>query len=311
MISINLLKRVIIILPVVLGALTLIFLSIHLIPGDPVDLLVMPGSPKAEFDLMRHNLGLDKPIYVQYFIFFRNLLTGDFGKSIYSRRPVLEEISKCYWATFQLTICAMVVAIIIGLTTGIVAASKKGTIWDHSLRLVAFFGISVPPFWLALILILVVSVNLQLLPVSGVGSFKHFILPSITLGVYTAAMISRFTYGSLLEVMNQDYIRTAKMKGCSEIRVLFLHALKNALVPTVTVVGLQFGYMLAGTVWIETVFAWPGIGRLLVKAILQRDYTLIQGICTVIVITFIMVNLIADAFYAYLDPRLRAQGKAK
>jgi peptide/nickel transport system permease protein len=215
-----------IILPAILGALTLIFLSIHLIPWDPVDLLVMPGSPEAEFDLMRHNLGLDKPIYVQYFIFFRNLLTGDFGKSIYSRRPVLEEISKCYLATFQLTICAMTVAIIVGLTTGIVAASKKGTIWDHSLRLVAFFGISVPPFWLALILTLVVSVNLRLLPVSGVGSFRHLILPSITLGAYTAAMTSRFTYGSLLEVMNQDYIRTAKMKGCGEIRVLFLHAQK-------------------------------------------------------------------------------------
>lgn len=247
---------------------------------------------------------LDEPLHTQYFVYMGNLLQGDMGRSAFTRRPVAVELYERFPNTLILTVAALGIATVLGMSAGIISATKRYSLFDNFVMLLALAGIAIPVFWLGLMLQLLFSVNLGWLPSSGMDTWRHLILPALTLGLATTALIARITRSSMLDVLGQDYINTARAKGLVERIVVYKHALKNALIPVVTVMGLQFGILLGGAVLTESVFSWPGVGRLLVDSILARDYPVVQGAVLVLALFFVLINLVVDIIYALLDPRI-------
>jgi len=292
-------------LVVILGAATCSFLLLHAIPGDPAEALAGPQATQEDIQHLRVSLGLNRPVIVQYGIYIRNLIRGDLGRSYRTNRPVSEEIASRWPATFSLSLTSLFVAVSVGIPLGVVAAVRRRTWLDTSSMVGSLVGVSMPSFWLALILIIIFSVKLKLLPFVGRDSPASYILPSLTLGLGVAANIARLTRASMLDVLGQDYIRTSQAKGLTALRVLYVHALRNASIPIVTIVGLQMGTLLGGQVVTETVFSWPGVGRLIVDALLTRDLLLVQGGVLVLALTFAVINLLTDLAYGVLDPRIR------
>jgi ABC-type dipeptide/oligopeptide/nickel transport system permease component len=280
---------------------------VHLIPGDPAALIAGPDATQADVENVRQSLGLDRPLPVQYVTFVGKALTGDFGKSFRTNRPVLEEIVPRYLNTMALGAIALAIAVLIGMASGILSAVRRHTIFDNAALLLSLAGVSMPTFFLGLLLMLVFSVWLGWLPLSGKDSWANYILPAITLSTASIAIISRVMHASLIEVLGEDYVRTARAKGQREPIVIWRHAVRNALVPVVTVAGLQLGYLLGGAVVTETVFAWPGLGRLLVQSILARDFPVVQASVLLLATTFVAINLITDLIYGWLDPRISAR----
>ena len=300
-----LLKRVLLALPVLLGVSIVVFTMIRLIPGDPAQLMAGQAATQEIITEIRRDLGLDRPIVVQYAYFLRNAARGDLGYSLFNRAPVIEELALRFPRTVRLGVASMLIAGAIGIPAGIISATRHLSWIDSLVMVVALAGVSMPVFWLGLNLILIFAVRLQWLPAIGHETWRHLILPAITLGTASAAIIARMTRSAMLEVLRQDYVRTARAKGAAEPLVIRKHALRNALIPVVTVVGLQLGTLLSGAVLTETVFAWPGVGRLLVDAVLARDYPVIQGAVLLIATTFVLLNVLVDMLYAVLDPRIR------
>jgi len=294
-------------LPVLLGISLIIFTIVRVIPGDPGYIMAGPHATKDQVEQIRAQLGLDKHPVTQYIIFLQNLFRGDLGTSSRTGLPVTREIMARFPNTLLLALASILIATVFGVLAGIIAGVKQNSRFDYLSMLVALFGLSMPVFWLGLMLMLLFSIKLGWLPAVGADSLKHLVLPAITLGANSTAIIARMTRSSMLEVIRLDYIRTARAKGLPEKLVLSRHALKNALIPVVTVIGLQTGTLLGGAVLTEIVFAWPGIGRLLVEAILSRDYPVVQGVVLVVATMFIFVNLVVDILYSYLDPRIRYQ----
>lgn len=291
---------------VLLGVSVVSFLILELVPGDPVQVMLgQSGASAAQMTQLRHQLGLDQPIYLQYWRFLSHAVRGDLGTSIVQQQPVVQLIIEQLPATIELTVAGMGVAIVLGITTGVVAAIRPNSLVDSAIMIVATIGIAVPSFWLALLLILAFAVAVHWLPAAGGEGLSHLILPAIALGFGTAAVIARLTRSSMLDVLGQDYIVTARAKGLPQRIVVYRHALKNALIPVITVVGLQFGTLLSGAVIIETVFARPGIGRLAVDAILNKDYPLVQGTILVAAAAYVLANLAVDLLYGVVDPRMR------
>ncbi|MFO7646050.1 MAG: ABC transporter permease [Desulfosarcina sp.] len=297
-------RRLLLTVPVVVGVSILIFLIIRLIPGDPAIAIAGVHASNEYIEQIRKDLYLDRSLAVQYAIFVRNLARGDLGNSTMTRRPVVVELRERFPRTVELTLLAMLIASVVGISAGIISATRRYSIFDNISMLVALFGVAAPVFWLALMLQLLFAVHLGWLPATGRGTFRHLILPAITLGLASAGLIARITRSSMLEVLRQDFITTARAKGLTEKVVVYKHALKNALIPVVAIMGLQFGILLGGAVLTETVFAWPGVGRLLVDSILARDYPVVQGAVLVLAVTFVLINLIVDLIYAFLDPRI-------
>jgi glutathione transport system permease protein len=283
----------------------LVFGFVHLLPGDPARLVAGQDATQQDIAVVRAALGLDRPLWEQYVTYVWNILHGDFGISLKTRRPVSEEIGERFFPTFWLTIISMVWATLFGLIIGVSSAVKRGRWQDHGGMLVAVSGISLPSFWLGLLLIDWFSVRLGWFPTSGYGTLAHFVLPSITLGVGVAAVMARFTRSSFIEIAREDYIRTARAKGAFERLVVWKHVLRNALIPIITMVGLQFGFLLGGSIVVETVFAWPGLGRLLVDSVSFRDYPVIQAEILLFSLEFILINLIVDVLYALVNPEIR------
>jgi peptide/nickel transport system permease protein len=298
-------RRLLLAIPVLLGVATLVFSLIHLIPGDPVQaMLGDAASPESVAD-MRGKLGLDRPLYVQYVAFLKAAARGDLGTSLRTNEPVTAAIAARLPATFELALAAMLVAIAIAIPMGIVAAVWAGTGVDHAATTVALLGISVPNFWLGPLLAIVFSVGLGWFPVSGRGTLAHLVLPAITLGAPLAAVLARMTRASLIDELRELYVTAARARGVSAARVVLRHAFRNSLIPIVTVLGLQVGAVLTGAVITETIFAWPGVGRLLIQSIGFRDYPLVQGCILLIAVTYVSVNLLTDMAYGFLDPRIR------
>jgi peptide/nickel transport system permease protein len=281
-----------------------VFIILHL-TGDPTVLLLPPDASAEEIAKFRRAMGFDDPLYLQYWRFLRGAVRGDFGNSLRHEEPALALVWQRMPATIELTTVALGVALVLAIPAGIVSAVFRNTSVDYVSTVVALVGQAMPTFWLGIMLILVFSVGLHLLPSSGRGGFTHLILPALTLGLFTTARIMRLTRSGMLEVLGQDYVRTARAKGVGERRVVWKHALKNAGIPVVTIVGLELGTLLGGAVITETIFAWPGVGRLSVQAIYNRDYPVVQAAVFVLASIFVLVNLIVDVLYTYLDPRIR------
>ena len=299
-------RRVLSTLLVLLGVSILTFLILHLVPGDPVQIaLGQTGASAADLARLRHQLGLDQPIYVQYWRFLEHALQGDLGRSIVQRQPVTQLIARQLPATLQLTLAGMGVAIVLGVGAGVLAAIRPQTILDTAIMVVATLGVAIPNFWLALLLIFAFAVQVHWFPAAGGLGWRTLVLPAVTLGFGSSAVIARLTRASMLEVLAQDYMVTARAKGLRERGVVLRHGLRNALIPVITVIGLQFGALLSGVVIIETVFARQGIGRLAVDAILNKDYPLVQGTILVSATAYVLVNLLVDLLYGFVDPRIR------
>jgi ABC-type dipeptide/oligopeptide/nickel transport system permease component len=294
-------------IPVLFGVSLAVFLMVHLIPGDPAALIAGADATAADVENVRQSLGLDRPLVAQYVGFVGKALTGDFGKSFRTGRPVLEEVMPRYVNTVALGALALAIAVLIGMASGIVSAVRRHTLFDNAALLLSLAGVSMPTFFLGLLLMLVFSVWLGWLPLSGKDSWLHYILPAITLSTASIAIISRVMHASLIEVLNEDYVRTARAKGQRESLVIWRHAVRNALIPVVTVAGLQLGYLLGGAVVTETVFAWPGLGRLLVQSILARDFPVVQASVLLLATSFVAINLVTDLIYGLLDPRISAR----
>jgi len=302
------LNRILLTIPVLIGVSVLVFLMLHLVPGDPVmAMFAETGASGRQIEEVRERLGLNDPLIVQYFRFIGNALRGDLGRSLWGDRDVVDMILEAYPATIRLTLAGMGVAIVLGLALGIVAALNHNSWIDNVTMVVALSGVSMPSFWLGLLLILVFSVQLRWFPIVGQGTWKSLVLPAVALGFGASALIARMTRSEMLEVLSQDYVRTARAKGLAGRLVVLRHALKNALIPVVTIVGLQFGSLLGGTVVIETVFARQGLGRIAVTALQARDFPVAQGIVLFIALTYVFVNLAVDLLYAVFDPRIRYQ----
>jgi ABC-type dipeptide/oligopeptide/nickel transport system permease component len=298
-------RRLLLAIPVLLGVATLVFSLIHLIPGDPVQAMLGDAASPESVSEMRSKLGLDRPLYVQYAAFLKNAAQGDLGTSLRTNEPVTAAIAARLPATFELALAAMLVAIAIAIPAGIIAAVWSGTSVDHAATTLALLGISMPNFWLGPLLAIVFSVSLGWLPVSGRGTLAHLVLPAITLGAPLAAVLARMTRASLIDELRELYVTAARARGVSATRVVLRHAFRNSLIPIVTVLGLQVGAVLTGAVITETIFAWPGVGRLLIQSIGFRDYPLVQGCILLIAVTYVSVNLVTDMAYGYLDPRIR------
>jgi ABC-type dipeptide/oligopeptide/nickel transport system permease component len=298
-------RRILIGIPILFFVVTAVFFAFRLIPGDAARIIAGDEAPQERVEQIRRDLGLDRPAIVQYGAYLSNLARGDLGVSFSSRRPVAVEIGSRFWNTFSLALAAIVLATIVGISMGVISALFRGTIADHVVTLVALLGISIPVFWLGLLMMQLFSVELGWLPAAGYGTWRHFVMPTITLSVFSIAFITRMTRSSLLETIQQDYVRTARAKGVRERLVLLMHSLRNALLPVTIVVGLRFGYMVGGAVITEEVFAWPGLGRLLILSVAQRDIPLVQGLLLVFATSFVIVNLLVDILYAFLDPRIR------
>ena len=306
-------RRLITLLPTVFIALTIIFFLVDIVPGDAAEVLLGPGANMQEVEALRKMLGLDLPVQERYLRFLARLFMGDLGKSLTTPLPVSKLILDALPATLTLAFSSMIFALMIGLPTGIISALKRNTTFDLLASFGALMGISVPGFWLGLILILIFSVQMRILPAFGfvnplldpLSGIRHLILPSLTLGLILAGYISRITRASLIEVMLQDYILTARAKGLSEKVIIYKHALKNALIPVITVIGFQFGALLGGAIIIETIFGIAGMGKLLYTGVINRDYPVIEGVAITMVTTYIFINLVVDMVYMYLDPRIR------
>ena len=298
------LRRLGLAVPTLLGVTLIIFVMVRLIPGDPARVIAGLTASEEEVARLRVELGINRPIHVQYGIFLNRLIRGDLGLSAATRAPVIEEIRSRMNATVALAISSITLATVVGMTAGIVSATRQYSALDYAVMSVALFGVSIPVFWLGLMLMLLFSVYLHWLPAGGFGGPAHFVLPTVALSAFSVAIIARMTRSSLLETFNQDYVRTAHAKGVQRRAVVLRHALKNALIPILTVIGLQFGALLGGAILTETTFAWPGMGRLLVSAIGARDYPVIQGIVFTFALLFAAVNLVVDLLYAYVDPRI-------
>jgi peptide/nickel transport system permease protein len=299
-----LVRRIGVALPTLIGVTLVIFFMVRLIPGDPARVILGLQASDEEVTRIRRELGLDRPVHIQYGLFVGRLLRGDLGMSAVTRAPVIEEVSMRMRPTALLALSSTVVATVLGLGAGIVSATRQYSLIDYLVMTVALCGVSIPVFWLGIMLMLVFSVYLHWLPAGGYGGPAHFVLPTIALAAFSIAIIARMTRSSLLETFNQDYVRTAHAKGARHRTVILRHALKNALIPVITVIGLQFGALLGGAILTETTFAWPGMGRLLVNAITSRDYPVIQGIVLTFAMIFTLVNLAVDILYAYVDPRI-------
>jgi ABC-type dipeptide/oligopeptide/nickel transport system permease component len=300
-----LVRRLLLTIPVFLGVATLVFALIHLVPGDPAQSMLGEGASEAEVTQLRQRLGLDRPLVEQYRSFLTGLVRGDLGTSFRYGTPVTSEIRDRLLRTMQLAVAAMGVAILIAIPLGIAAAVFRGTFIDHAAMTLALVGISMPNFWLGPLLAILFAVYLGWLPVAGTGTIWHIVLPAATLGAALAAILARMTRASLLEELRELYVIAARARGLSRFRAVVRHAFRNSLIPVVTIIGLQFGAVLTGTIITETIFAWPGVGRLLIQSISFRDYPLVQGCILFISLTYVMMNLITDLTYGFLDPRIR------
>lgn len=298
------LKRLVLLLPTLLGVLTLVFFLIHLIPGDPVEVMLGETASVADKEELRRSLGLDRPLLTQYSGFLTSLARGDLGASLHEPGSVSDLILARIPATGELTICAMAIAVLVAFPLALLAAVHKGSWIDRAALLFSLLGLSMPNFWIGPILMIVFSIQLGWLPVSGRGGLEHLFLPSLTLGMALAAILTRILRASLLQIVQQDFVQAARAKGLSEQRLWLKHILRNALLSVVTIMGLQFGALLAGSIITETVFAWPGIGRLMVQAIQTRDYPLVQGCVLVIATSYVLVNFLTDMIYPLIDPRI-------
>ncbi|EEK42922.1 Oligopeptide ABC transporter [Bacillus thuringiensis serovar tochigiensis BGSC 4Y1] len=297
-------RRILQLIPVLFGVVFVVFLIMQMVPGDPALLIAGEGASKETVEQIRHQLGLDKPFIMQYFSYIGNILQGDFGVSIRSNRPVLDEVLIRLPITIELALCSIVITVVIGMIAGIISATKQYSWTDVSIMIIALLGVSLPSFWFGLMLIFYFSVQIQIFPVSGWGTWMHMVLPALTLGASGAAIVARMTRSSMLDVIRQDYIRTARAKGVKERVVIYKHALRNALIPVITVVGLQFGALLGGTVLVESVFAINGLGRLIVDAIRMRDLPMLQGGVLIASVIFVLVNLIVDILYRHFNKRI-------
>jgi peptide/nickel transport system permease protein len=308
-------RRLLLLVPVLVGVSVVVFLVLHLSPGDPAE--IMLGSQATQEDLarLRRELGLTEPLHVQYVHWVAHVARGDLGRSIWMKRPVLDEVLNRYKATLVLTASGLLLSTVGGIILGVASAVRPHSFLDRMSAVTSLFGASMPVFWLGIVLMVVFSLWLGWLPASGMWApygegglrdlLAHLVLPAVTLAAASLTIIARLTRSTMLEILSQDYIRTARAKGLVEQRVVFRHGLKNALVPIVTVVGVQAGYLLGGAVLTETVFAWPGVGLLMVQGILARDFPLVQGCVLVIALTFVLINLAVDLLYAWLDPRIQ------
>ncbi len=303
-------KRVLMLIPVLIGVSLIVFTLMQLSPGDPAMIILGAQAAPEDIAILREEMGLNDPLVVQFFRFLLGMFRLDFGTSYKDGMPVLSKLLEALPYTAQLTFSAVLLALIVGIPAGIISATKQYSIFDRVATVAALIGFSTPNFWLSIMLILVFSVNLQWLPVSGTGSILHLVLPSIALGLQSAAVFTRMTRSSMLEVLNMDYIRTARAKGLSERVVILKHALKNALIPVITVVGLQIGLLFGGAILTETVFAWPGVGRLMIDSIRAKDTPVVQGGVIFTASIFVFINLLVDILYAYVDPRVKAQYKS-
>ncbi len=302
------LKRIAMLIPVMLGVTFIVFTLMYFTPGDPARIILGESAPQESVQQLREEMGLNDPFIVQFGSYIKNIVVKqDLGRSYVSKRNVAEEIMSRFPATLKLASAGVLVAVIIGIPIGIISAVKQYSALDSICMIFALVGVSMPVFWLGLMMILLFSVKLGLLPSSGFDSFSHLIMPAIALGTGSAAIITRMTRSSMLEVIRQDYIRTARAKGQEERVIVIRHALKNALIPIITVIGLQFGGLLGGAVLTESIFSIPGVGRLMVESIKSRDYPIVQGGVLFIAITFSIVNLLVDILYAYVDPRIKSQ----
>ena len=299
------LKRLLGLLPTLAIVAVLVFFFVHLLPGDPARLAAGSEADAATVELVRRDLGLDRPLYEQFGRFVAGAVRGDFGHSMRSKRPVMDEIAERFPYTLKLTLAAMAWSVTIGLVIGVVAAVKRNRWQDRLGMTLAVSGISFPSFALGLLLIMVFAVELGWLPTVGADSWQHYVLPSLTLGAGVAAVMARFTRSSFVDVLHEDYIRTARAKGVSEASVVLKHGLRNALIPVVTMMGLQFGFLLGGSIVVEKVFNWPGMGRLLVDAVEMRDYPIIQAEVLLFSLQFILINLLVDVLYGVINPTIR------
>jgi len=300
-----LVRRILLTIPVLLGVATLVFSLIHLIPGDPVQSMLGEGASPESVNELRTRLGLDRPLYVQYLSFLRGVAHGNLGTSLRTSEPVTSAIADRMPATFELAAAAMLVAVVIAIPLGVLAAARAGTIVDHLATTLALIGISMPNFWLGPLLALVFAVELGWLPVSGRGTLAQLVLPAVTLGAPLAAVLARTTRASVIDELRELYVLAARARGVSRVRAVLKHAFRNSLIPIVTVLGLQLGAVLTGAVITETIFAWPGVGRLLIQSIGFRDYPLVQGCILLIALTYVSMNLLTDLAYGLLDPRIR------
>jgi peptide/nickel transport system permease protein len=305
-------RRLLVTFPVLLGVSILAFAIMHVVPGDPVRLMAGPDAPEDVVQRMRAELGLERPLPLQYWSFLTRALQGDLGRSLRSRAPVVDEIVARFPATLELTTVSMLIAVLIGIPLGLVSAVRRATWVDYTAMGVSLSTLSMPIFWFAIVAIWIFSLHLGWFPVSGRGGalwewngLRHIVLPAVTLATTSVAIISRLTRSGMLEVLGREFIVTARAKGVAEPLVVGKHALKNALIPVVTVVGLQYGFLLGGAVVTETIFAWPGVGRLAITSILQRDYPVVQGCVLLVAVLFVLINLAVDLLYAWLDPRIR------
>ena len=328
-------RRIFIMIPTLLGVSIIVFLMLHLTPGDPAELLMGERASEEALQEIREHLGLNKPLYVQYGMFLKQLLQGDLGETIWTRQKVWIEVKQRFPATIELSVVALFIACVLGMILGIISATKQYSVFDYLSMLGALIGVSMPIFWLGLVFMLIFSLNLGWLPMSGrlsVGveletitnfyvldailtnnweAFKdalwHIIMPAFTLSTIPTAIIARMTRSSMLEVLRQDYIKTAKAKGLSQFKVVFKHALRNALIPVVTTIGLQFGVLLCGAILTETIFAWPGVGKWIYDAVMQRDYMVIRSGTLFLAAIFVVINLCVDVLYAVINPRIKVQ----
>ncbi|ECI5563784.1 glutathione ABC transporter permease GsiC [Salmonella enterica subsp. enterica] len=299
------LKRLLGLIPTLLIVAVLVFLFVHLLPGDPARLIAGPEADAQVIALVRQQLGLDQPLHVQFWRYITHVLQGDFGTSMVSRRPVSEEIASRFLPTLWLTITSMIWAVLFGMAIGIAAAVWRNRWPDRVGMTLAVTGISFPAFALGMLLMQIFSVDLGWLPTVGANSWQHYILPSLTLGAAVASVMARFTRSSFVDVLSEDYMRTARAKGVSETWVVLKHGLRNAMIPVVTMMGLQFGFLLGGSIVVEKVFNWPGLGRLLVDSVDMRDYPVIQAEVLLFSLEFILINLVVDVLYAAINPAIR------
>lgn len=300
-----LIRRLLEIVAVVYGVVTVVFVVMHITPGDPTQMMLPDGAPEQAYNQLKAAWDLDKPMYVQYLMFLGKAVRGDLGTSMWRGVPATRVVLERIPMTLQLTVAGILFALVIAVPLGVLAATHQNSAVDFACRLLALFGQSMPPFWLGIILILLFAVRMRILPVSGSGTLGHLVLPTITLGTYLLALTMRVTRSEMMNTLNEDYIRTARAKGLSSRMVLYRHALKNALVPLITVVGLQFGTLVGGAVVTETIFGWPGVGSLAVDSIRLRDYPVVQAIVFYVSILVVMAYLITDMLYTYVDPRIR------
>jgi ABC-type dipeptide/oligopeptide/nickel transport system permease component len=310
------LRRILALIPVLLGISFLVFLILHLAPGDPALIILGPKANATSLAQLRHDLGLDQPFFVQYFRWLGRVLQGDWGRSIQLKREVLPLVLQRFQATLFLTLSSVLLAVSFGIPAGIISATRQYSLWDRASMITVLLGFSMPVFWLGIILQIIFSVWLGILPVSGMQSpgqtgwpdmLRHLVLPAITLAVGAAVIIARMTRSSMLEVLQQDYIRAARAKGQSERKIIYQHALRNAFIPVITVVGLQVGFLLGGDILVEIVYSWPGIGLLMMNGIMARDFPLVQGAILLVATCYVVVNLVVDVLYAYMDPRIHYQ----